>query len=309
MSAEQIKSSLNDMKYNALPEGVCEKIISDVNTETWQNAHHINEEIYAYNNTPFVSGLKTAYWDKDDFYGYPNPGAFYDIMTYITNAVRGGKGTGSYKIYRIFTSELLRAFVEMAIMVGMPSDSIRRHLSGLDPNLGVWSQTVVMTYSRIFWDATRLSLKTKNVRHCDIREYFMLNCKNPFYEPYMVHLGSTEDDILAYYGLASFSTLVRKNKSIHGKIASQIMEYFDNKTKKILPTDYIKLYMHLDAQIADQESKDRGAEVYREEIERIFKRLAYVSENYPNMDQLVNLPANKDSDIPVDDPYIKEENK
>jgi len=309
MSIPEIDGVLVDNRYNAMAPEIYAEIIDDVSTERWKEAHKINEEIYAHNSSQRQTlKLRGAYYGEGDFDAYYNPGSVFDIMTYMTGAKRTSKGFGSTKALKIFTTSKLRQFVEISTMCGISAESTRQYLSQLEPNYGIWATKPVLTYVKTFWDATRLTMRINNLRACDIREYLNLDMDNSFYGPYMVHLDASEDDVLAYFGLADYNTVQRKNKSLHGKIGSKIMDYFDEKTRRIIPTDYIKLFVHLDQQLQDLESQDKGTEAYRNEIKRMFERLSYLQDNYRTMDELNQMYIALDPTVEKDEPYVKEQN-
>jgi hypothetical protein len=308
MSIPDIDGVLVENRYNPLPPEVYAEIIDDVSTANWKEAHKINEEIYTHNNGQRQTlKLRSAYYGEGDFDAYYNPGSVFDIMTYVSGAHRTAKGFGSTKAMKIFTTSKLRQFVEIATMCGIPAESIRQYLAQLVPNYGIWATKPVLSYAKTFWDATRLTMHTNNLRACDIREYLNLDPDNHFYSPYLQFLDASEDDVLAYFGLADYNTVQRKNKSLHGKIGSKIMDYFDEKSRRIIPTDYIKLFVHLDQQIQDLESQDKGTEAYRNEIKRMFDRLEYLKDNYLTMDELNKMYIALDPSIEKDEPYVKEQ--
>jgi hypothetical protein len=252
--------------------------------------------------------LKPAYCKIADMNKYYNPEIAHDVMGYMTGARTSNNiGLGTSKILKMFTTDRIRKFVEIAALVGISPESIRQHLATLEPNYGAWGLRPVMSYLKFFWDATRLTFKENNVRMCDIREYLTISPDSRYYDPHMVYLDGSEDDVLAYFGLADYSTIQRKNKSLHGKIGGKIMDYFDDKTRRIIPSDYIKLFVHLDTQIQEQESQDKGMEAYRKELQRIFDRVEYVKDAYRTMDELNEIYITKDPRIETDEPYIKDE--
>lgn len=307
MEAADIDDMLVANRYNPLNPEIYEEILSGVRTPAWEEAHKINAEIYAKNSSrKIAANARSAYYAEGDFEAYYNPGAVYDIMTYMTGANRGTKGYGTSKTLKIFVTGRLRQFVDIATMVGLPAESIRHYLHQLEPSYGTWALTPVLTYTRIFWNATRLAMRQENVRHSDIREYIMRDQDNMFYLPYLRYLDGSEEDVLAYFGLADFAVVQRKNRSLHGKIGGQIMDYFEEKTRRIIPTDYVKLFVHLDQQIHDLESQDKGMETYREEIRRIFDRLEHIKDSYRSMDELNDMIITIDPNTEKDEPYMKD---
>ena len=308
LSVPQIDGILIENKYNSLPTDVYEAIIEEVASDAWKEAHSVNSKIYETNSSPnYTGGLKNLYYIEKDFDKYGNPGIVYDVMTYMVGARRSNKGIGTTKVIKIFTTDKLRRFVEMSRLVGMSSESMRQYLQTLEPNFGIWQIRPLLTYINIFWDASRLTFRDNSIRVCDVRNYLTLDRDNRYYEPHLAYLDSSEDDLLCYFGLADYSTVHRKNKSLHGKIGSKIMDYFDDKSRKILPSDYIKLYVHLDTQIQELESQDKGAEAYRNELKRIFERLQYSKDAYKTMDELNELYITTVEGIETDEPFVKEE--
>ena len=310
LSIEEIDNTMVDNKYNPMPAEVYEGIISMVRSDSWDKAHEKNKKINAYNKEG-VNALrpKALYYVKEDFSEYSSPDATFDIMSYVAGARILGIGLGSYKTTRMFTTSKLRQFIEIATMVGMANESIRINLAKLDPSFGSWSNRTLLLYTRIFWDASRVALRSNNIRNCDIRDYYRRDDSNQHYYPHRLHLDGTEDDVLSYFGLSDYSAIARNNKSIHSKIGGQITEYIEQKSRKVMPTDYIKLYIHLNEQIQELENRDQGAEEYRREINRIFDRLQHMQENYKTMDELNKEYIAIDKSIMTDEHYIKDPNK
>ncbi len=308
MSISEIDTALVEHKYNSMPREVYEEIIDGVNRASWEKAHAINEAIYAKNRNRLVlANTQPVYGRAEDFSKYYNPDALYDIMSYMVGARMDVRGVGGTKALQILTNDNLRKFVEIGLVVGIPLQSMRQDLLTLEPKHGRWSMKAILTYVRTFWNAGRTALEQSGIRTCDIRAYLTMEENNPHYDAHIAYLNAGQLDVLKHFGLADYSAIQLANKSLHGKIGSKIMDYFDNKTRKIIPSDYVKLYVHLDAQIAEQESADKGVEAYRNEIKRIFDRIDYVKDEYKSMDELFQQHIGIDNQVEVDEPYIKDE--
>lgn len=304
MEMEDIDATCTDLKYNTLEPSVYMTILNGAEKRKgWTDAHKENRKRYLHNMVDrYQPDLKPLYTDVKHLDSIPYKNICFDIISYYTGARKGALAYGTNKVLRIFNTDALRQYVETALLINMSAEAITQYLSVLDSASGVWTKRVVLMYSRIFWNASQ-----RGIRQCDIRYYFNVNAKNDFYDVHQTFMNQDEPSLLAFYGIADYSMLIRKNKRLHGIINSRMNDFFLNKSKKVLPSDYIKLYMHLDSQITTAEVGDKGTEAYRNEIKRIFERIGHIKENYKHMDELNDMIIVTEEGIEKDEPYIKVE--
>lgn len=304
MDMEDIDATCTDLSYNTLDVDTYQTILKGAaRRKGWTEAHDKNRETYLHNMADdYQPDLKALYINEADLANIPYRSTCLDIVAHFTGAPHGSLLYGTKKVLRIFNTEALRQYVEAALLINMGIETIAQYLSILEPGEGVWSKRAVLMYSRIFWNSVQ-----RGIRQCDIRYYFNINQNNKFYDVHMAFMNQDEASLLAFYGIADYNMIVRKNKRLHGIINTKIGDYMMNRSKKVLPADYIKLYMHLDSQITDAEIGDKGTEAYRNEVKRIFERLGYISENYKHMDELNDMVIATEEGIEKDEPYIKEE--
>ena len=296
-----ISKVCTDNLYNDLPTDIYEAIIAECkDNRGWEEAHNINREVYVYNSgAVYSSQLRRMYYCSEHFADIPWRDIALDIMSYLSGARRVAGTAGTRKVMKIFTTESYRRFIEVAMLLGMPNMSIAHNMSMLDPSGGSYSDR-----TRTFWNATKSTLKTNGIRVCDVREYLDLDEENSFYDFHSAYLQKDESALLVYYGLADYSVIVRKNKHLHGMLNSKLSDAISNNSRQVLPSDYVRLYMHIDAAITDAEVGDKGVEEYRKEIERIKERTAHTKEEYVTMDQLKNMVIKIDENVEKDEPFM-----